>query len=172
MFSLCISLLLLLPILHLWQLHTAVCHLSLWLLPWPHLDGATSNIRSAWWSSATTTDAEGHKRCCWPHYCATAATSVSDCSLGISQLCHGSSTVSSFFRVELPTSLLVYVGVCSVVCFLAHVPCWIPYSSVGAQPFGFAVLWSIPLAGMSASWWWSSANARNVLSGCSIHCLK
>ena len=46
----------------------------------------------------------------------------------------GPSQVSFSFRVEPLTSLLIYVGVCSGVCF--QVPYWIPYSSWGLNHMG------------------------------------
>ena len=42
----------------------------------PNLDGATINIRSAWWGSTTIDDTEGHKKGCWPCHPAAAATLV------------------------------------------------------------------------------------------------
>ena len=73
----------------------------------PYLVWATSNIESAWCGSAfTTTDTKGHKRCCWPWHGATAATSVPVASLGLCQLCIGSSTGKFLFSLEPPTNLL------------------------------------------------------------------
>ena len=46
----------------------------------------------------TTADARALWRCCWPCHCATAATSVSDTSSGLCQLCHGSSTGKFLFQ--------------------------------------------------------------------------
>ena len=49
--------------------------------------------------------------------------------------------VGFIFRVECPTVLYITCLVSVLVCaFYIQVPCWMPYSSLGAQPFGFAPL--------------------------------
>ena len=72
---------------------------------------------------------------------ATAATTIFDASSGLCQLCFGSPQVGFIFRVEYPSVLyiicLVYV---LMSAFYFQVPCWMPYSSWGAQPLGFAPL--------------------------------
>ena len=85
----------------------------------PLLDGASSNIRSAWGGSATTTDTKTLCRCCWPCNCAAAAASISDASSGLYQLCYGSSTGGFLFQSWASHHFVFYVfGVCSGVCFL------------------------------------------------------
>ena len=53
----------------------------------------------------------------------------------------GTSQVDFIFRVEPPTILY---GICLVSvlvsAFYFQLPCWMPYSSLGAQPLGFAPL--------------------------------
>ena len=71
----------------------------LWYIISPHncyhgplLDGASSDIRPAYCGSTTTTNTKECWRCCWPCHCATVATSVSEASSSLCQLCYGSST--------------------------------------------------------------------------------
>ena len=49
----------------------------------------------------------------------------------------GSPQACFFFRVEPPTILYI---ICLVSAFYHQVPCWMPYSPLGAQPLGFAPL--------------------------------
>ena len=121
MFSLCLSLLLLLPPLYLWHLCTTVLCLSLQLLLWLHFDGATSNIGLAYCCSASTADAEGHRWCCWPCHCVTAVTLVSDAS-GISQLCHGFSTCKYIFQSWV-SHWFPYICWCLFWCMLSALRC-------------------------------------------------
>ena len=49
--------------------------------------------------------------------------------------------VGFFFRVETPTILYIICLVSVLVpAFYLQVPCWMPYSSLGVTPFGFAPL--------------------------------
>ena len=48
--------------------------------------------------STTTLDTEGLWRCCWLHFCATAATSIFNASSGLCQLCYGFSTGRFLFQ--------------------------------------------------------------------------
>ena len=53
----------------------------------------------------------------------------------------GSPQVGFFFRVEPPTILyIIYLVSVLVSAFYFQVPCWMPYSPLGAQPLGFAPL--------------------------------
>ena len=114
-------------------------YLSLWLLSWPPVDGATSDIRSAYYGSATTADAEGHRLCCWPHCCATA-TSVLYAFSGKCQLCQWFSTGKFPFQSWTSHQLLIYVGVYSSVCFLLSGAVLDVIFTNGDQTFGFATL--------------------------------
>ena len=56
----------------------------------------------------------------------------------------GSPQVGFFFRVEPPTVLYITCLVSVLVTvFYFQVPCWMPYSPLGAQPVGFAPLQSL-----------------------------
>ena len=116
----------------------------IWLSPWPHFDGATSHIGSAWCGSAAITDFEGHGRCCWPYHCAP------DASSGICHLCNGSSTGAFLFQIWASHRLLIYVGVCSGVYFLLSGTILDAIFTNGAQLLVILQLqpWSIPLAGL------------------------
>ena len=60
--------------------------------------------------------------------------------------------VSFSLRVEPPTNCLyMYVSV-MVYAFCFKVPCWMPYLPIAAQPLGFVLLQSIPMAGICAPW--------------------
>ena len=75
------------------------------------------------------------------------------------------------FLFEPPSDLLCHVLVSTMVfAFCFEIPMWLPCSPIGDQLLGFATLQ--PLASICASWWWSVANARSILSGCFSHCLK
>ena len=65
-----------------WLLYAPVCHLPSQQIPESLLEGASSSISSAWCSSATTIGTKVLWTCCWPCHC-TAATSISDASLGL-----------------------------------------------------------------------------------------
>ena len=69
-------------------------------------------------TSAATTDPKRHnERGCWPHHCATLATSVPDAFLGLCQFYHGSPQMSfSFSKLSLPN--ISYVSACFSVCFM------------------------------------------------------
>ena len=141
----------------------------------PQLDWATSNIRLAWCGSSTTTDGEGHKRCCWPCHCATAATSVPGAPSGICQLCHGFSTGKFLFQIWA-SHWFGYMNWCLFCCmfsaFRYHAGCHIHQCGLNFGVCTIAAFCSIPMAGICAAWWWSSAHARNALHGCSLHCFK
>ena len=118
----------------------------LWYFVSPHdcyhgslLDGASSNIRSVWYSSAATAYTEGLWRCCWPYYCAAAATSVSNVSSGLCQLCHGLPTGKFLFQSWASHCFYVLVSV-MVYDFCFQVPSWMLCSPVGTQPLKFAPL--------------------------------
>ena len=68
----------------------------------------------------------------------------------------GSPQVGFFFRVESPIILYIICLVPVLVsAFYFQVPHWMPYSPLGDQSLGFctiATLWSLPLAGICATW--------------------
>ena len=61
------------------------------------------------WVSMIHTDAKGHKKYCWPHHWAAAATTVPNAFSG--NYFMDPLQLSFFFRVKTPTNLLIYVGV-------------------------------------------------------------
>ena len=68
----------------------------------------------------------------------------------------GSPQVGFFFRVEPPIILyLIYVGVCSGVCFFllgAKLDAIFTYGDSTFRVCTFATLWSLPMAGICATW--------------------
>ena len=92
--------------------------------------------------------------------CATETTIlVPDAFSGICQPCHGSSTGKFLFQSWVSKWFLYHVfGVCYGVCLLlsgSHVAAMFIYRG---STIGFCTtttLWSLPLAGICASWWWS-----------------
>ena len=105
------------------------------------LNGASSNIRSAWFGSATTADTKALWRCCWPCHCTTAEPSILNASSGPCQLCHRSSTGRFLFQSWASHCLVYYMfGVCSGVCFLLSGAMLDAIFTLGAQPLGFAPL--------------------------------
>ena len=88
----------------------------------------------------------------------------------------GHPQVSFSFRVESPTILyFICVGVCSGVCFLLQLTCWILYSPMGAQLFGFAPFqpfgaypWEVYMQPRDGS----LAHNMSAQSGCSLHCFE
>ena len=108
--------------------------------------------------SATTTDAEVHRRCCWPHHCAAATTSVPDAPSGICLICDGFSAGRFLFQSWASHQLLTCVGGCSGVCFLLSAAMLDANSPMGGSTIGVcttADLQSIPMAVICASSWWS-----------------
>ena len=60
---------------------------------------------------------------------------------GYANYAMGSPQVGFFYRVEPPTILYIICLVSALVsAFYFQVPCWMPYSPMGAQPLGFAPL--------------------------------
>ena len=67
----------------------------------------------------------------------------------------GSPQVGFFFRVEPPTVLYIMFGVHSFVCFLllgAELDAVFTYVSSTVRFCTFATLWSLPMAGICATW--------------------
>ena len=81
---------------------------------------------------------------------------------------------SSSFRIESPTNLSIYVGVCPGICFLSSGSTVDAVFNCGGSTMRvwITTAWSTPMAGICTSWWWSEAHARNALGGCSFHCLS
>ena len=124
-------------------------------------EGASYNIGSAWSGSTTTLGAEKLWRCYWPCLCATAATSIFDASSGLCQLCYGFST-GRFLCQSWASHHFVHVGVCSGVCFLlldAKLDAIFTYGGSTIRVCTFATLWSLPMASICATWWWSLVHA-------------
>ena len=104
-------------------------------------DGASYNIGSAWCGSATTPDTKMLWRYSWSCLHATAATSIFNASSGPCQLCHGFPTGRFLFQSWAPSILYIICLVSVLVsAFYFQVPCWMPYSPLGAQPLVFAPL--------------------------------
>ena len=67
----------------------------------------------------------------------------------------GSPQVGFFFRVEPPPFCILYVCVCSGVCFLlsgANLDVIFSYGGSTIKVCTFATLWSLPPAGICATW--------------------
>ena len=142
-----------------------------------HLCGHSSIIW-AWCGSAMTVGPEGHNEgFCWPHHCATAATTtVPNTFSGICQLCHVLSS-GEFSASDLSSNqfIMLYVSACHGVFFLLlgfHLAAILTNGSSTPGVCNTTTLWSIPFAGIWASWWWSVAHVRSAPSGCSLHCFK
>ena len=127
------------------------------------LDGASINVGSVWSGSTTTLDAERLWRCYWPCLCAIAATSIFDASSGLCQLCYWFSTGRFLFQSWASHHFVYYMfGVHSDVCFLlldAELDAVFTYGGSTIWVCTFATLWSLPMAGICATWWWSLVHA-------------
>ena len=138
-------------------------------------DGVSCNIGSVWCGSATTIDTEVSWRCFCPSFCAKVATPIFDVSSGLCQLYHGFFTGRFLFQ-SLASHFFVYYmfGVCSGVCFPLPGAMLDAIFTPGGSTIEFCTivtLWSLPEAGIYATWWWSSAHIRYAQSGCSLHYL-
>ena len=136
-------------------------------------DRVSSKLGSAWHGSTTTLDAERLWRCSWLSFCATAANSIFNASFSLCQLCYGFSTCRFLFQSWASHHLyLIYMfGVCSGVCFLLLGAKLDAIFTYGGSTFGvctLATLWSLPMAGICATWWWPSVHTWYALSGCSL----
>ena len=120
-------------------------------------DRVSSKLGSAWHGSTTTLDAERLWRCSWLSFCATAATSILNASFSLCQLCHGFSTGRLLFQSWFSHHLyLTYVGVHSGFCFLllgAKLYAIFTYGGSTIRVCTLATLWSLPMAGICATWW-------------------
>ena len=111
-----------------------------------------------WCGSTTTLDAEELWRCFWLCFCAAAADSIFNASSGLCQLCYGFSTGRFFLFSELslpPFCILYMFGVCSGVCFLllgAKLDAIFTYGGSTVRVCTLATLWSVPMAGICATW--------------------
>ena len=66
-------------------------------------------------------------------------------------------------------------GIHSGVCFLlsgAMLDAVFPYGGSTISICTIATLWSLPMAGICATWWWSSVHAWYAQSGCFLHYLE
>ena len=88
----------------------------------------------------------------------------------------GPPEVGFSFRVEPPTVLYFYMfGVCSSVCFLLSGAMLGAIftsegSAIGVCTVG--TLWSLPVAGICATFQWLSAHTKYAQSCCSLHCFE
>ena len=93
-------------------------------------------------------------------------------SLAYANYAMGSPHVGFFFRVEPPIICILYMfGVCSGVCFLllgAELDAVFTYGGSTIMVCTLATLWSLPMAGICATWWWSMVHTWFALSGCSL----
>ena len=128
----------------------------------PFLDGASCNIGLVWSGPAATLDAKMPWRYYWPCLCATAATSIFNASSGLCQLCFMFST-GRFLCQSWASQCFVYYmfGIHFGVCFLlsgAKLVAVLPYGGSIVRVCTIATLWSLPMAGICATWWWSSVH--------------
>ena len=84
----------------------------------------------------------------------------------------GSPQVGFFFRVEPPIICILYMfGVPSGVCFFillgAELDAVFTCGGSTIRVCTLATLWSLPIAGICATWWWSMVHTWFALSGCS-----
>ena len=137
-----------------------------------------SSIESAWYSSATTADPEGHNRdtvVALPLCCSINSISPR-CLSGICQFCHGSSSDEfSLSELSLP---LIHYGVCWCMlwCLLSafRSPCGSHVHHWGINCWGLQGQNPIEytFSDICAPWWMSVAHTRSALNGCSFHCFR
>ena len=158
-----------------WLWCLLVCHLYHqwpWLPLWWVLLQHWVNMM---WSAATP-DTRMLWRCSWPCLCATAATSIFNASSSLCQLCHGFSTGRFLFQSWASHSFVYYMfRVCSGVCFLLSGAMLDVIFTPGDSTIGVCTIatpWSLPMAGICATWWWSSGLTRYAQSGCSLHYIE
>ena len=129
-----------------------------------HSYEASCNIGSVRRGSATTPDTKSLWRCYWLCLCATAANSIFDASSGLCQLCYGFSTGRFLFQSWASHHFVYYMfGVHSGVCFLlscAKLDAIFTYGGSTIRVCTIATPWSLPMAGICVTWWWSLVNAR------------
>ena len=84
----------------------------------------------------------------------------------------GSPQVGFFFRVQPPIICILYMfGVHSGVCFLllgAELDAIFTYEGSAIRVCTFVTLWSLPMAGICATWWWSMVHTWFASSGSSL----
>ena len=84
----------------------------------------------------------------------------------------GPPKVGFFFRVETPAILYFYMfHVCSGICFLLSAAI-LTYGGSTIKVSTITTFWSLPMAGICATWKWSLAYTRYAQSGCSLHCFE
>ena len=122
-------------------------------------DRVSSKLGSAWHGSTTTLDVERLWRCSWLSFCATAANLIFDASSSLCQLCYGFSTGRLLFQSWASHHFVSYMfGAYYGVCFLplgAELNTIFTYGGSTVRVCTFATLWSLPMAGICATWWWS-----------------
>ena len=126
----------------------------------------SSKLGSAWSGSTTTLDAKRLWRCYWLSFCATAANSIFIASSGLFQLCYGFSTGRFLFQSWASHCFVYYMfGVHSGVCFLlsgAKLDAIFTYGGSTIRVCTLATLWSLPMAGICATWHWSMLGMHQV----------
>ena len=126
--------------------------------------GSNCSFCSARCGSVTTTDSKGHIVSL-----ASAPQHLPQSQMPFQAYANysmGPPGVSFCFTVELPTE----IGVCSGVCFLfscTNVNAMFTHGDSSIWVCTSVTPWSIHIAGISTSLWWSKAHTRNGLSGCS-----
>ena len=138
--------------------------------------GVAYNVESAQCGSAATPDTKILWRCSWPSLHVTAANSIFFASSGLCQLCHGSSTGGFLFQSWASHHFVCYMfGVRSGVCFLLSGALLDAIFTTGGSTIGVCTpttLWSSPMAGICATWWWSSVHTKYAQSGCSLYYIE
>ena len=79
------------------------------------------------------------------------------------------------FRVESPTVLyfsLFGVFWCMLSAFRCHAGCCIHLWGWTIGVCTIVALWSLPIKGICATWWWSLGHTRYAQNGCSFHCFE
>ena len=119
-------------------------------------DRVSSKLGSAWCGSTTTLDAENSEGVLGSVSVLQQQPPSSMPPLAYANHAMGSPQVGFFFRVEPPTICILYMfGVHSGVCFLllgAELDAIFTYGCSTAKVCTLATLWSLPMAGIYATW--------------------
>ena len=119
-------------------------------------DRVSSKLGSAWHGSTTTLDAESLWEVFLAQFLCHSSKLHLQCLLAYANYAMGSQQVGFFFRVEPPPfCILCMFGACSGVCFLllgAELDAIFTYGGSTIRVCTFATLWSLPMAGICATW--------------------
>ena len=117
--------------------------------------GPTCSFSSAWCGSATTSDTLGHKRCCWPHHCAAATACVLNVFAAYANYATG--PLQESFSHSWASHWFVCICWCLSWCLLSIFSSTVnAIFTCGGSTIGVCIiiaLWSLPMAGICASWW-------------------